>query len=189
MFLEKIKALLLLSPVFVCASLKVSAQDINKNNTAFKASSSAFKDHGDYPRLYTCDSTGISPAIQWSGAPAGTKSFAITMHHYPRTGDKHVYIILYDIPANIYSIPEGVSGIGKWGANTVNRRNEYTPPCSVGPGPKEYIITVYALSSMPVLNEPARDQTMDALLNVIQPSILASSEIHVIYSRGTKKEQ
>jgi phosphatidylethanolamine-binding protein (PEBP) family uncharacterized protein len=110
-----------------------------------------FLHNGTYPKLYTCDSSGISPGVSWESVPTGTKAFAITMHHYPPTGDKHVYWVVYNIPADIRSIPAGFTGVYSYGINTVNGRNTYTPPCSQGPGAKVYILTLYALQAQPVI--------------------------------------
>lgn len=162
---------------------KKGSGNIHQSSASFLAGSSAFVNNGNYPKLYTCDSAGISPTLKWEGAPAGTRSFAITMHHIPPTGDKHVYLVLYDIPSTVSSIPEAVKNIGKWGINTVNGQNSYTPPCSVGPGPKIYIITVYALSAAPVIPVPQQQVTMDVLLTALAPLKLASSEISVTYAR------
>lgn len=173
---------LVLSAAVFLSCKKSNATDHNPP-AVFVAGSTAFTNNGNYPKLYTCDSTGISPTLYWSGAPAGTTSYAITMHHIPPTGDKHVYIVLYDIPASVTSIPDAVSGIGNWGINTVNGQNSYTPPCSVGPGPKLYVITVYALSSAPVITVAPAQVTMDVLLNAARSKTLASSVINVTYSR------
>lgn len=151
--------------------------------TGFIANGKSFQHKGWYPKQYTCDSLGISPALQWSGAPTATQSYVITMHHIAKDGEKHVYMVLYDIPSQINSIPDAVTGIGKWGVNTVNRQNNYTPPCSKGPGPKAYIITVYALSEKPNMVVPSNRLTMDLLLDAIKPITLASSIIEVTYSR------
>lgn len=150
------KYLLLL---LVCISLLTSScskddTTIESNTTSFTASSTAFADAGNFPKKYTCDSLGISPTLSWKNAPVGTNSYAVTMHHIPSVGDKHVYLLLYNIPASVTSIPEAVSGIGLFGINTVNGQTKYTPPCSQGPGPKTYILTVYALSAAPSFNVP-----------------------------------
>lgn len=171
--------------IIVILSISCKKKDALTNPLSenFIASSATFFNNGTYPKLYTCDSTGISPTLKWQSAPTGTHSFAITMHHIPPTGDKHVYMVLYDIPSSVSSIPEAVNNIGKWGINTVNGQNKYTPPCSVGPGPKVYIITVYALSAAPVILVPSQQVTMDVVLSAIAPLKLASSEISVTYTR------
>src|SRR5438034_2948414 len=44
---------------------------------ALRVTSTAFKDGAAIPRTYTCDGKDRSPPLQWSGAPDGTKSFAL----------------------------------------------------------------------------------------------------------------
>ena len=149
----------------------------------FTASSTAFTNNGTLPKLYTCDSTGISPKLSWINAPAGTTSFAVVMHHIPPTPPNHVYLLLYNIPVTVTSIPDAVSGIGLFGLNTVNDQQSYTPPCSQGPGPKLYTITVYALSSAPVFTVPASQVTRDIFLAAITSITLASSALNITYSR------
>lgn len=64
------------------------------------------------------------------------------------------------------------------GTNSVNRRTVYTPPCSKGPGAKEYILTVYALSKAPALSDPTA-VTRQVLLDAMEGSVLASSTLSV----------
>ena len=145
-----------------------------------------FANNRAYPKLYTCDSSGFSPALQWSKEPAGTKSYVITMHHYPPTyptEDKHVYLVLYNIPSGTNAISANSKSIGNFGINTVNRKNEYTPPCSQGPGAKTYILTLYALSEQPSITTTASQTTMDVVLAGIRNKILDSAVMNVTYTR------
>jgi phosphatidylethanolamine-binding protein (PEBP) family uncharacterized protein len=74
-----------------------------------------------------------------------------------------------------------MTGIGTLGTNSVNDRNEYAPPCSKGPGDKEYIYTVYALSALPeITTSPVNRAT---LLDAIKDITLTSAELHVVYAR------
>lgn len=148
-----------------------------------KFSGNGFSHNGVYPKLYTCDSTGISPGLQWSNAPVATKSYVITMHHIPPTGDKHVYLVVYNIPASILSIPDNSKSIGNWGINTVDGKNSYTPPCSQGPGAKVYILTMYALSSDANLSFLTSKVTMDMLYTEIKTKIVDSAVMSVTYTR------
>jgi len=154
------------------------------NQLAF--SGAEFVGNGAFPKKYTCDSSGYSPALQWSKAPSGTKSYVITMHHFPPTypaEEKHVYMLLYNIPAETSSLAENSKNIGNFGINTVNRKNEYTPPCSQGPGSKKYILTLYALSESPSITTTASQTTMDVVLAGIRNKILDSAVIDVTYTR------
>jgi phosphatidylethanolamine-binding protein (PEBP) family uncharacterized protein len=151
--------------------------------TSFEAYSSTFSANGEFPLKYTCDGASISPALAWKNPPAGTKGYAITMHHIPPTGDKHVYMCVYNIASSVMNFPENSTTIGLWGINTVNGKNTYTPPCSQGPGAKIYVITVYALSEQPTITLAANKITMDVLLDAISTKTLAKSVLSVSYTR------
>jgi phosphatidylethanolamine-binding protein (PEBP) family uncharacterized protein len=157
-------------------------QPATSNPSTFTLSSPDVADGGRLPAEYTCDSAGSTLALTWSGAPAGTKSFAVVMHHIaPET--IHWYWVLYDIPADVTSLPKNVTGIGTLGNNINNGRAEYSPPCSKGPGDKTYTYTVYALSAEPQLSVPALQVTRAILLDAIQNITLASAEMSVVYAR------
>ena len=145
-----------------------------------------FVNNGAYPKIFTCDSSGFSPGLQWSNAPAGTTSYAITMHHYPPgypTESKHVYLVLYNIPSSVTSLINNSKSIGSFGVNTVDSKNAYTPPCSQGPGAKTYILTLYALSAAPTISVAAPQITMDVMLAAIRGKILDSTIMNVTYTR------
>jgi len=42
--------------------------------------SPSFQGHGRIPDRYTSNGEDVAPALQWSGAPAGTRAFAVVMH-------------------------------------------------------------------------------------------------------------
>src|ERR1700704_3987799 len=44
---------------------------------AFQLKTAAFPPNGLIPELYTCEGEDVPPPLAWSGAPAGTKSFAL----------------------------------------------------------------------------------------------------------------
>jgi Raf kinase inhibitor-like YbhB/YbcL family protein len=136
------------------------------------------------PVEYTCDGEGSTLALNWSGAPEGTKSYAVIMHHVAAPGEVHWYWVLYNIPTDVTSLAKNVSGIGTLGNNINNGLTKYSPPCSKGPGDKEYIFTVYALSAEPELSVPAENVDRDALLSAIKDITLASAELHTVYARA-----
>jgi len=118
--------------------------------------SSIFEDGGTLPAGSKCTrdgGDGLSPPIAWAGAPEGTKSYAVIMHHYPRDRVEGVdnpshYWLVWDIPANITSFSRGnVESIGNEGGDKDKRYVGYTPPCSPGDVSHAYTITVYALDT------------------------------------------
>jgi phosphatidylethanolamine-binding protein (PEBP) family uncharacterized protein len=153
------------------------------SSSSFTLSSEAFIDGDLMGSQFTCDGAGVSPALVWKNPPAGTTSYAITMHHLPPANEaKHVYMLIYDLPASTDHL-EQASTIGSWGKNTVNGKLEYTPPCSKGPGRKDYVLSVYALSATPAFSKSKSEITMDDLLTAIKSTILATATMTVSYAR------
>ncbi len=150
---------------------------------AFVLRSPAVADDGQLPKEYTGDGASATLPLEWSGAPAGTRSFALIMHHVAPDRTKW-YWILYNIPAGTKSLPKNVTGTGVLGNNSVNGRTEYAPPHSKGPGPKTYVYTVYALSSPVMLTVTPAEVSRDVLLAAMQDKILASAELRVVYTRN-----
>lgn len=148
-----------------------------------KFNGNGFVHNGLYPKLYTCDSLGISPGLQWSNAPSTTTSYAITMYTIPPTGEKHVYIVLYNLPSSTLSLPDNSKSIGVFGINTVDGKATYTPPCSQGPGAKIYVLTLYALNAPPTISVPNTQVTRDILLAGMKNKIVDSAVMSVSYSR------
>jgi phosphatidylethanolamine-binding protein (PEBP) family uncharacterized protein len=148
-----------------------------------KFNGNGFAHNGLYPKLYTCDSIGVSPGLQWSNAPSTTTNYAITMYTIPPTGEKHVYIVLYNIPATATSIPDNSKSIGIFGINTVNGKTTYTPPCSQGAGAKIYVLTLYALNALPTFSVPSSQVTMAILQASMKNKIVDSAVMSVTYTR------
>jgi phosphatidylethanolamine-binding protein (PEBP) family uncharacterized protein len=105
------------------------------------------------------------------------------MYTIPPTGDKHVYIVLYNIPVTTYAIPDNSKSIGVFGINTVDGKTTYTPPCSQGPGAKTYVLILYALNATPSITVPNTLVTMDILLAGMKNKIVDSAVMSVTYTR------
>lgn len=59
---------------------------------------------------FGCDGGNLSPALEWKGAPAGTKSFALTVYDPDApTGSGWWHWVVYDIPATVTSLPKGTT--------------------------------------------------------------------------------
>ena len=149
--------------------------------SSFTLTSPDLGSNGRLPAEYTCDGASSTLALAWSGAPAGTQGYAVIMHHVAPDNAIHWYWVLYDIPADVTSLAKNMTGIGTLGTNSVNDRSEFAPPCSKGPGDKEYIYTVYALSAQPQITTSPVNRA--ALLDAIKDITLASAELRVVYAR------
>lgn len=103
---------------------------------------------------FGCSGQNISPGLAWSNAPAGTKSFALTMYDPDApTGSGWWHWVVYNIPAASKAIPAGAGDPKKPGlpagatqGNTDFGTPGYGGPCPpAGDKPHRYIFTLYAL--------------------------------------------
>jgi len=65
-------------------------------------SSSAFPAGAAIPKSHTCDGGDVSPPLAWSGAPAGTRSFAVVVDDPDASGFTHW--LLFNLPASTASL-------------------------------------------------------------------------------------
>jgi len=108
------------------------------------------------PRFWGCTDPGVSPALAWSGAPAGVRSYAITVFDSDApTGSGFWHWVAWDIPAGTTSLPTGAT----LPPGAVNGTNDgggtgYTGPCPpTGDVTHHYRFTVAALD-VPSLQLP-----------------------------------
>ena len=152
------------------------------HTSGFILRSPVVQEGGELPKEFTGDGVGVTPPLEWTGAPAGTKNFALLMSHIPGPGDVRWYWTLYDIPATTTSLTKAVSGVGKVGTGFKGEVG-YEPPHSKGPGKKIYTLTLYALSAEPKLSVPPAQVNRDVLLAAIKDITLASTELNVSCTR------
>jgi len=165
------------------ASSAASAVASAPAKTGFVLRSPEVADGGTLPKAYTGDGESATLPLEWSGAPAGTKSYAVIMHHIDPQGKTKWYWTLYNIPGGITNLPQNVTGIGILGNNSINDQVGYAPPRSKGPGPKTYVFTVYALSRPVEIATKPSEVTRDVLLAAMEDRSLATAELKVVYTR------
>ena len=122
------------------AALEISSPDIQEGQRMVKT----FEYSG-----FGCEGENQSPALAWKDAPAGTKSFAITVYDPDApTGSGWWHWLALNIPADTKSLPRGASGkLDK----VLETRTDYGQPgfggaCPpVGHGMHRYQFTIWAL--------------------------------------------
>jgi Raf kinase inhibitor-like YbhB/YbcL family protein len=152
--------ILLLAITFL-TSARVASQAKLAAHSKFALSSPDSKLAAKVPKEYTanlfgCTGGNMSPPLQWSGAPAGTKSFVVTLFDPDEHGDPSGWWhwIIYNLPANVTSLPKGagvehssVLPAGTQQGRTDLGNDAYHGPCpDKGDPPHRYTFTVYALS-------------------------------------------
>lgn len=151
--------------------------------TALSVTSAVAPAGGNLLAEHTCDGAGLSPPLAWSGAPAGTREFALLMSTLPGDGTTKWNWVLYNIPTTVTSLATGSASVGTFGVGSDGPATAYQPPCSQGPGLKLYTFTVYALSAAPTLTVPPRQVTGAILSAAIAPLTLAQGSITLGYTR------
>ena len=123
-------------------------------------SSPAFGSGRTIPREYTCSGRGLSPPLEWSGAPNGTRELALLMRDVDAPGGNFVHWVVAGIPPETDSVTVGhAPGGSVQGVNSAGSVG-YTPPCPPrGDRPHRYLITILALARRTALKtgfDPSR---------------------------------
>lgn len=154
----------------------------------FTLGSPAFAPGGAIPRRHTCQGEDVSVPLAWSGAPAGTRSFALVVTD-PDAPDPAaplftwVHWILYNLPPDTQALAAGMScaalppgtgeGLNDW------HRTGYGGPCPPL-GRHRYVHALYALDVMlPDLGAVTRV----TLLNAMKGHVLAHAELVGTYCK------
>lgn len=133
-----------------------------------------------------CHGGNVSPELHWSGAPAGTKSFAVTLFDPDaRDGAGWWHWLLFDLDAKTKSLPAGAGSNASPGG--ISGRNSfgdlgYSGPCPPRDDkPHRYVFTVYALRTEHLGLEAGADG--DAVKKALTANSLSSTELQGQYGR------
>ena len=152
---------------------------------SFQIATSAFASGGAIPKKFTCDGPDISPALSWRGSPAETQSFALIADDPDAPGGTWVHWVLYDVPANIHELQEGMPKREELPNGTKQGRNDfrkigYGGPCPPPGKPHRYFFKLYALGAKLGLKSGA---TKADLERAMKGHILAQAELIGLYGR------
>ena len=115
---------------------------------AFQVFSSAFADGSWIPELHSCDGADISPSLEWSGAPAETRSFTLIVEDPDAPDGIWHHWVLYDIGPRTQALPQGFrpGSLGITGTNDFGAA-KYGGPCPPkGHGAHRYFFRLTALN-------------------------------------------
>jgi Raf kinase inhibitor-like YbhB/YbcL family protein len=97
------------------------------------------------PQTYTCHGERISPPLDWSGAPTGTKSLALVVDDSSAPITPYIYWLVFDIQPGTTDIQEAALPTGARQALNSLGTMKYDAPCPRGHS-HSYRFTVYALN-------------------------------------------
>ncbi|TAM92638.1 YbhB/YbcL family Raf kinase inhibitor-like protein [bacterium] len=153
---------------------------------AFSLMSPAFADGGSIPRVHAhsmgqCGGENLSLPLRWRGAPAHTRSFALTIvDPDAKAPGGWVHWVAYNVPGDARSLGAGHEPRGE--ALTSFGTAGYGGPCPpVGDPPHHYHVTLYALD-LPVLSLPGQAGIAD-LRDAMKGHVLATATLVGTYRR------
>jgi hypothetical protein len=115
-------------------------------------SSPVFENNGSIPAKYTADGANVSPPLQWQGAPAGTKTYALFVEDQDAPNGAFTHWLIADMPAQVSALPEGIAAqdVVSGAVTAVQGENGFRKPGYGGPQPPagkphRYVFRLYAL--------------------------------------------
>ncbi|WP_408647236.1 YbhB/YbcL family Raf kinase inhibitor-like protein [Trinickia dabaoshanensis] len=159
---------------------------------AFSLTSTDLKDGAAFGKAQVydrndCTGRNVSPELSWRNAPAGTKSFAVTVFDIDAPGPGWWHWAVAAIPPSVTALPANASASGyltKIGA--VQARNDWGDEGYGGPCPPpgklhRYVVTVFALNTADLRLGPGRHALM--FDHEINTAALAKASLTVTYQR------
>src|SRR5437763_5546940 len=148
------------------------AQELNVAD--LRLSSPAFSGHGRIPSRHAGDGEDVAPPLEWSGAPEGTKAFALVVHDPDAPlVDGFTHWVAYGIPGQATGVPEGGGDLTA-GTNSFGKAGYNGPAPPPGHGTHHYYFWVYALDEDLEL-EPGLDRR--ALFERIEDHVIEQARL------------
>ncbi len=162
-----------------------------KEDAMFRLTSTAIQQGQPIPKKYTCEGKDLSPPLSWSGAPSGTKSYALIMDDPDAPDPKApkitwVHWVLYNIDPATTGLPEGASG-GSLPRGAIEGRNNFDRVNYGGPCPPigrhRYFHKLYALDIALPAGKPCDKAALEAAM---KGHVLAQAELMGTYQKGDR---
>jgi Raf kinase inhibitor-like YbhB/YbcL family protein len=180
-------SLLLMGLAVLPARLAPQSQDHSKGTPSmiFTVRSPDFANGANIPRSFTCDAEDRSPALEWSDAPAATKTFALIADDPDAPAGTWVHWVIYNIPVTARALAGGVEKKEQLADGSRQGRNDfrkigYNGPCPPPGKAHRYFFKLYALSAELTL---APGATKSEVERAMGPHILAQTEWMGRYQR------
>lgn len=148
-------------------------------STSLKITSSAFSNNGNIPMKYTCEGEQISPPLDITGIPAGTKSLALIVHDpdAPMKGG-FTHWVVWNMDPSTTLIPEAFKS-GEQGLNGAQKTG-YIAMCPPT-GTHHYHFIVYALNTK---LDISKQTGKSGLEKAMKGHILAQGELVGLYKKN-----
>lgn len=157
----------------------------------FALVSPAFHDRSPLPAKFTCDGADVSPPLGVLDPPPKALSLALICDDPDAPGGTFVHWVLYNLPPDTRSIPEGVPafeiladlGRARQGTNHY-RQLGYGGPCPPPGAQHHYEFKLYALDVLLTLKG---GPTKSDVERAMEGHVLATSRLVGVYQRKRKE--
>ena len=152
---------------------------------AMQIKSKSISPGGEFPKRETCDGQNTSPQLAWSGAPPGTRSFALILDDPDAPGGTFTHWMVWSIPAGTHEFPENLPKTAELADGARQGRNDfgkvgYGGPCPPPGKPHRYFFRLLALDNAPAVKAGAGREELERAL---QGHILGRGELMGRYAR------
>jgi Raf kinase inhibitor-like YbhB/YbcL family protein len=148
--------------------------------------SPVFKQGEAIDKVYTCEGKNKAPALAWTGAPEGTKSFALIIDDPDAPSEEPwVHWIVFNIPAGKAGLSkslqrrEMLADGTKQGVNSSSHIG-YDGPCPPPGKAHRYFFKLYALDTLLTLKAGVTKKQLEIAM---KKHILAQAELMGTYKR------
>ncbi len=148
-------------------------------------SSPSFEEGGQIPEEYTCDGKNISPLLNWSEPPAGTRSLALIMDDPDAPGGVFTHWVIFNLPAGSTQLVEAIPtdpelpGGARQGNNDLGHTG-YGGPCPPPGSPHRYRFTLYAVNEVLELGAGA---SKSQVIQALEGHLLAQGQLTGTYPK------
>jgi len=138
------------------------------------------------PKVYTCDGSGESPEVSWSGIPVGTKSLVLIVDDPDAPTGTFTHWLVYNIPPTSGGLAQGPTSATKVLSNDAQQGESsngfrgYYYPCPPPGSTHRYIFRLYAADIYITL--PTADRA--AIDKALNEHTLEKTEFITTYTRG-----
>jgi Raf kinase inhibitor-like YbhB/YbcL family protein len=152
---------------------------------SLELTSTGFQPGAAIPKAYTGDGADRSPPLRWSEPPAGARSLALICDDPDAPGGTWVHWVLFDLPAGIHELGEGVPTTATLGNGAKQGKNDFGKIGYGGPAPPKgkqhrYFFKIYVLDVTVGL---APGAAKAELMQAMKGHILAEGQLMGTYNR------
>lgn len=151
---------------------------------ALKLRSSDFQEGGFIPTLFTCEGKNISPALDWSDIPPGTKAFALILEDPDAPKGIFDHWVMFNLPPNTEGLTQGAAAFpsGMIEGKNSTMKTGYIGPCPPK-GVHRYFFKLYALDTLLTL---PKGSTKAQVLKAMEGHILSQTHLMGRYEKEKK---